>query len=184
MRTKNYGFFLILLVFSLVCLVGCEDDDIPIPSVYGGYVNALKNGDGWNGYSWGHFSIGREGNDTVDLQVAIFDEQGGTPLETVGFANVPYQFGVYSLNEPDPWNHVLCESSHGTFFGHQVSGHYIVNVRDSTNFLEITEVDYDRKELRGRFQATMIRKVVNPPNGYIPDTVRFTNGEFLIQLVE
>ena len=178
---KNSLWFLAGLV---LCLIACEDDDIPIPSVYGGYVTALKNGEEWKGYSWGHFSIGREGRDTVDLQVAIFDERGGSPIETVGFANVPYQVGTCSLNEPDSWSNILCESSHGTFFGHQVSGHYTVDFRDTTNFLEITEVDYGRNELRGRFQATMIRVVVNPPAGYIPDTVRFTNGEFLARLSE
>ena len=177
---KNSLWFLAGLVF---CLIACEDDDIPIPSVYGGYVTALKNGEQWDGLSWMTYSL-CDCTDSVGLQVAIFDERGGTPIETVTFSNVPYQVGKCALYENIPLVNIPCEASHGTLFGHQVSGHYTVDFRDTTNFLEITEVDYGRNELRGRFQATMIRVVVNPPAGYIPDTVRFTNGEFLAEIRE
>ena len=175
---------LALVICSLVFLVGCDDDDISIHSDYGGFVTALKNGEEWRGYSSGYFSLGRAEQDTVDLQVAIFDERGGTPIETVTFSNVPYQVGKCALYENIPLVNIPCEASHGTLFGHQVSGHYTVDFRDTTNFLEITEVDHGRNELRGMFRATMIRKVVNPPAGYIPDTVRFTKGEFLAEIRE
>jgi hypothetical protein len=64
-----------------------------------------------------------------------------------------------------------------------VDGVYHVLESDS-NYIEITKIDLDTKDFMGKFSVSYVKDTTFNVNPDLPDTLRFTNGEFQTKIQE
>ena len=62
--------------------------------------------------------------------------------------------------------------------GDVITGVYHVFEQNDDNYVELTEVDLRNGDVRGNFQAVVVRDSILTPAGYQPDTIRITDGSF------
>ena len=58
-----------------------------------------------------------------------------------------------------------------------IAGYHVFE-QNPDNYIEITELDLKTGDIKGNFQAAVVRDSFWTPAGTIPDTIRFTNGVF------
>ena len=100
------------------------------------------------------------------------------------FYKVPRQSGRYKLSLtssqlPDD-SLVGAKYFHG--YDDELYDIYHISESDSTSYLEITEFNKKKGEIRGKFNVTMYRTLAGSWNG--PDTLVFTNGVFHTRIDE
>ena len=173
----------LFLAGLMLCLMACGDDDL-LPDGYNGYGSALKNGKQWEFVTWTLYGHQCDCTDTVGIQIAVFEDPRGAPSEMLFFGSIPFEVGQCTPSVAIHRTRIPCETDYGTLEDDLLTSSYDLDARAANNYFEVTEVDYDRKELRGKFQVTMIRDFFSPQPGLIPDTIRFTNGEFFARLSE
>jgi hypothetical protein len=107
--------------------------------------------------------------------------------EGLYFANISRKVGRQELLRRIPNSAIdTIFSTYTTFSddGDVVEDRFAV-LEDEDNFIDIQHLDMDKMEMTGIFQVTFVRDsndyITNPG---LPDTIRFTEGEFNLKIVD
>lgn len=171
--------FLIVILFQF----GCEKDDIEKTVGEWSKVTAQLNKQKWETQAIAYYAP-PENLSQIDIKANIFDKYGQW-RETLSFRNVDLQVGRQTLlkriynSEIDTIN-----SAYTTIMadGDVIEDRFAV-FEDAENYIEIETIDTLNKKITGTFQVTFVRDIndsVTNPN--LPDTMRFTEGEFCLQI--
>ena len=172
-----YTFFLVVLMFQL----GCDKDNVERQVPEWSKVNVQKNGQYWVTEA---VAINRiTGSDTnIEIQANIANEYGFL-REHLSLGNIDPLIGKQKI--PGSRTDTLY-SRYTTFMadGDVVEDRFVV-LEDEDNFIDIQLLDMDKMEMTGIFQVTFARD----PNDHItnpnlPDTFRFTEGEFHLKIID
>lgn len=170
----------VLTFFSLAVLFlfACNKDE---GRNYWGEISVLKNGEPWSGKIvalQNTFS-----NPKIDIYIRTFDKDD-IPLDELGFVKVPKQVGRYklSLTSSQPPDDSLVGAKYFHGYDDELYDIYHIPENDSTSYLEITEFNKRKGEIRGKFNVTLHRTLAGSWNG--PDTLVFTNGVFHTRIDE
>ena len=141
----------------------------------------MKNGESWSGKI---IALPHTFSDAkMDILIDTYDNEG-IPLDGLLFFKVPKQLGMYKLSlassQPPDDSLVGAKYFHG--YDDELYDIYNIPENDSTSYLEITEFNEKKGELRGKFNVTLYRTLAGSWNG--PDTLVFTNGVFHTRLDE
>lgn len=112
----------------------------------------------------------------ISIQIKGDNIKGGG---TIVMNFIPQKLGKFALDPEfiEPEDH-LYQFSYYQGADDVLSGSYHIYEIDTSNWIIINKINFKTGDVKGRFQATVIKdKFWLPPN-YIPDTLRFTNGEF------
>jgi hypothetical protein len=161
---------ILLPVLAVIILLSCEKDEY-----YWGTVTAQKNGVPWPGKIRAIQSHFAESKFEVYINTLDMDEY---PLETLGFFKIPLKVGRYYLsygfNQPPDDSITGCFYTNG--YRDQLYDSYLLSQQDSTSYLEITEYDNKKKEIKGRFNLIVWPDIKGSWNA--PDSIVFSGGEF------
>lgn len=162
---------IMILFTAVISLFSCKKDK----DYYWGSVTAQKNGVSWAG------NIRATKSTISDSKINIIIntlDQNGSELETLVFFKVPTSLGHYSfsytINQPPDDSLVGCDYANG--YGDQLYDSYLLSKQDSTSYLEITEYDNKKKEIKGRFNLVVWPDIKGSWNA--PDSIVFSGGEF------
>ncbi|MBX2965203.1 MAG: hypothetical protein KF845_03590 [Cyclobacteriaceae bacterium] len=169
------------LLWLVMTLHGCDNDPLQ-GGPYWGTASANKNGVPWNGKI-----RGSEQNGMLGITINKHSSQGFL-REDLFIDRIPKTIGAYSIPKTDTtrvYDHVT--SSYFTLEddGDVILDVYFVDANDSTHFVEITSYNPNTEEFTGKFQVRFVRddrRVKRHPS--IPDTIRFTNGNFKTRILQ
>ena len=168
-------YYLTTFLMSVAILLNaCQKD-----SAYWGEASALKNGILFEGrikaYN-NHLSSSK-----VDISIETFDSRGNT-LETLLFFKVSLQEGknFLSLTQNQLPEDSLTGCSYFNGFEDQIFDIFQIASNDSTSYLEITEYNEGKGELRGKFNLMLWPLI--PGSWNAPDSLVFSDGVFHTRL--
>ena len=173
---------LICVAFILVILSACSRDGQGVAPR--NYFCAELNGQSWEG----RVESGLDNNkDEWHLGVVVYaDKQQLIRREELSINKIPLNKGRYALNTMRKDSIInLLGSGYGTSKddGDVACDYYKLLLSDSSNnYIELTEVDIERRRFKGEFSGTYIRTTVNTCDVTKSDTMRFRNGKFFIKL--
>ncbi|MDO8368852.1 MAG: DUF5615 family PIN-like protein [Saprospiraceae bacterium] len=102
----------------------------------------------------------------------------GKELETLGFFKIPLKSGryylTYGFNQPPDDSLTGCFYANG--YEDQLYDSYLLSPEDSTSYLEITEYDNKKQEIKGKFNLIVWPDIKGSWNA--PDSIVFSGGEF------
>lgn len=168
-HTKIFAaFFIITLAFF-----SCDKEE----SLYWGEISALKNGSNWNGKIKAPKSNFAESK--IEIIINVFDEQD-IWLETLGFYKVPTEIGKYklTLTSNQPPDDSLSGALYTNGYDDEVYDFYKIAENDSTSYLEITDYNEQKAEIKGNFSLILWRRKDLPGAWNAPDSIVFSNGVF------
>lgn len=167
-------FFAICAAISML-ISSCKKDE------YWGEISALKNGGPWEAkirVETTAFSSAK-----VEIFIETFDKDGFF-AETLVFFKVPTEIGVYSLSQTV--NHPPDDSLTGCHYlnssGDQLLDIFVIGSSDSTSYIEITEYNEEKGELRGKFNVILWPEPGIPGSWNAPDSLIFSDGVFHTRL--
>lgn len=171
---KNILFFTCIILF----LASCKKEETGFQEIpYCGSAKANLNGQEWSTTK----VIGRDLNISDGLfGITMYEENNGFDVLTQSFIDIPLVEGTYDL-------HIWEENGNiGTRFsfldGDALLAAHALLESDTLNHITIDEYNPETRRVKGRFHATY---VILPPNPWnMPDTVRFTDGQFSTQILE
>lgn len=183
MRTQitTIGIFAIYVVL----LFGCtkpDDPEIPIS----GTVKALRNNEMWNSECTALFSSQHENEVTLFFQRYNDD---GYLREEFSISRIPTDNGSFSIvnrergETGETLNHYGSNYFSYTTYGESIDGIYYVFESDS-NYIEISDIDLITNDFVGNFKVTFVKDTTFDINPELPDTIRFTDGEFQVVMRE
>jgi hypothetical protein len=140
-----------------------------------GEINASKNGLNWSGNNIETY-LNRLANSKVDISLN-FAGQDGTQ-ESLLFFKIPLDEGRYKLSftTTQPPDNSLAGGKFFKSFEDELYDVYEIALNDSTSYLEITEYDEKKGELKGTFSLQLWPDLANSLNA--PDSIVFSNGVF------
>ena len=163
-------FFAVCAAISML-LTSCKKDD------YSGEISALKNGNPWEG------KIRVEPTAFSSSKVTIFIEtfdKNGYFAETLFFFKVPTKVSKLSLSETI--NHPPDDSFIGcnylNSYEDQLLDIFVISANDSTSYIEITDYNEEKGELRGKFNLILWPEPGIPGSWNAPDSLVFSDGVF------
>lgn len=176
-----YIFFLIALILQFGCNKENEESQIPVWSK----VTALKNLQNWETQTIAlKDSIGKDSRVSI---LATLENEFGYLREVLGFTIINIKLGRHELF---PYTHPTANDSISTNYttisddGDVVEDRFVV-LENEDNFIDIQHLDMDKMEMTGTFQVTFVRDINDPiTNPSLPDTIRFTKGEFNLKIVK
>ena len=161
---------ILLPILAVSALLSCEKDDY-----YWGTITVQKNGSPW----MAEIRATKSTISTSKINIRINTlNQSGEILEKLNFFKVPTTVRHYPLsytfNQPPDDSLVGCLYTNG--YQDQLYDSYSLSQQDSTSYIEITEYDSKKKEIRGRFNLIVWPKIKGSLNA--PDSIVFSGGEF------
>jgi len=188
---KRLTNFLALIVLVISC-----DKTRPMPKNSWGYLEADVNGKQWenlyeNAYQSVTASIGPTGDSLpcqeTELSISSYlytnemYQRKLLILHNVALRKGRYNVAAFNTNacmKPDTiYAHLHLSSDDGDVF----AGYYNT-LESENNYLKIDEYNPKTKEIKGRFQLTLVFGGENNQTQW-RDTLRFTNGKFHTKLV-
>jgi hypothetical protein len=177
-KTKNMKN---ILYFSFVMffLASCNKEEPEFQEItYCGSVKAEMNGNEWSTSK----ITGRQlKNQTTTFTIEMYEEDAsGFNILGQSFINIPLAEGVYDL---DIWEENGNIGTRCVFLdGDALLATHVLLNSDTLNHITIDEYNPETRKVKGRFHATYVIVLPNPWN--MPDTVRFTDGQFSTQILE
>ena len=142
---------------------------------YWGNISALKNGSPWEGKIRAEQTI--FSSVKAEIFIETFDKDG-VLTETLFFYKVPKKVGTYHLsqtiNSPPDDSLTGCFYTNG--YKDELFDIYDLVFSDSTSYLEITEYNEEKGELRGKFNLILWPSI--PGSWNAPDSLVFSDGVF------
>ncbi|MBK8193272.1 MAG: hypothetical protein IPK76_08700 [Lewinellaceae bacterium] len=167
-----------MLLLGIVFVYACSKDN---GRNYWGEISVLKNGEPWSGKIVALPSTISDAK--FNISIMTYDEND-IPLDELGFIKIPKKSGMYPLSftfsQPPDDSLVGANYFHG--YDDELYDIYSISEQDSTSYLEITEFNEKKGEIRGKFNVTMYRTLAGSWNG--PDTLVFTDGAFHTRIDE
>ena len=161
---------IVLPALVVITLFSCEKDDY-----YWGTVTVQKNGSPW--VTEIRATRSTISNSKINIRINT-PNQSGEILEKLNFFKVPATVGHYPLsytfNQPPDDSLIGCLYANG--YQDQLYDSYLLSQQDSTSYLEITEYDSKKKEIKGRFNLIVWPDIKGSWNA--PDSIVFSDGEF------
>jgi len=161
--------FILMLAIATLLFSCRKNKDISI--LYD--VFALKNGVEWKAVS----RCVMTKPDTIDIGADYDYNQNGPMTEDLFFGNILLSKGKQLL-----FKNIRSNRNYTAFYivngGDVLEGVYSPYA-DENNYIEIQQIDYCRKYIKGIFQVTFIADPsTKKSHPEFPDTIRFTNGTF------
>ncbi|MBL7828993.1 MAG: hypothetical protein JNJ57_20330 [Saprospiraceae bacterium] len=167
---------ILLPLLAVIVFVFCKKDDY-----YWGTVTCQKNGVPWPGHI--RATISTISDYKINIVMNTLDEEGNE-LETLVFFKVPMLKGKYSLsytiNQPPDDSLIGCDYANG--YLDQLYDSYLLAQQDSSSYLEITEYNDKKQEIKGRFNLIVWPDIKGSLNA--PDSIVFANGEFHTKIID
>lgn len=175
---KRLLYFLMLLAF----VIGCTKDSIFDEYGYYGNGYAKLNGKDWTGKTGVFIKtfFCTADDPCVAIKLLYYNEQGALRGDLT-FNFIPLKTGKFSLNYVWPvWEDIQYKLGYYTLTsdGDVLTGSYHVFEQNDENYIEITDLNLETGYIKGSFQALVVRDSFWLPPGYLPDTIRITNGSF------
>ena len=152
-------------------LTSCKKDE------YWGQMSALKNGSLWEGKIKVEPTTFSSNKATIFIQT--FDK-GGFLTENLFFFKVPTKIGTYNLSQTI--NHPPDDSLTGCRYLNlsedQLLDTFVIGSNDSTSYIEITEYNEGKGEIRGKFNVILWPEPGIPGSWNAPDSLVFSDGFF------
>jgi len=181
---RNTNLFLLSLYCYVITIVffGCKKPEKQ-DDVYKGTATAIKNDMNWNAECT---SIISSTNPNVIYLYIDRYNNSQERREAFVVSKIEMKTGVFTIVNglgvmPKPYY-----SSHYSSFvadGDAIDGDYFVLDPDS-NYIEIIRLDLNTKDIVGRFNITFVKDTTFNVNPNLPDTIRFTAGEFQTKIQE
>lgn len=179
MKYARYSFIcLVLLLF----VVACKKDSIFDEYGFYGEGSAMLNGKPWKGIT-GVFpkkNFCSPGDTCLAISLLYYNDHGAL-RSIITFDVIPLNLGKHTINYVWPtWEEIeyrLIYSEY-VFDGDVTTGGYHVYEQNDANYLNLTELNVQTGDVRGEFQAVVVRDSMWTPAGYAPDTIRITDGSF------
>jgi hypothetical protein len=171
----------ILLLIFLLLFTSCNKDDDSLP--YWSKISAQKNGKLWETKAEAYFHI-IENTQLFSINAYSFDKNGEI-TEVLSFVNFPVKIGSHLLSIR---NYNLITDYKYAGYTYSTSGSDVVGDRlyvnkEDDNFINFTTIDTINFKLKGNFQVTFVSDINDPiENENLPDTIRFTKGEFCVNI--
>lgn len=173
----------VLLFLLSVMLIGCEKNTDQPDDTFNGKANALRNGELWNAECKAVMSSSYP--DELYLYIDRYNTYGER-REAFVVGRIELVEGkfeiVNGLGVNPNANYYSHYSSH-VADGDAIDGEYFVFEADS-NYIEITEIDLNTKDFIGKFKVTFLKDTTFNVNPNLPDTLRFSEGEFQTKIQE
>lgn len=162
-----------VLFLLLFIAFACEKDE----TEYWGSVSTYKNGDIWGSQIKAAKSKFAESK--FDLIIRVVDRQG-IWLETLGFNKIPLAPGYYPLSYTfnQPPDDSLSGALYSNGYDDALFNLYKIAENDSTSYLEITDYNQDKAEIKGTFNMVLWRRKDLPGSLNAPDSIVFSDGTF------
>ena len=142
-----------------------------------GEFSVLKNGTPWEGKIRAEPTTFSSAKATVFIQ--SFDKDG-LVIETLVFFKVPTKVSKLSLSETI--NHPPDDSFIGcnylNSYEDQLLDIFVISANDSTSYIEITDYNEEKGELRGKFNLILWPEPGIPGSWNAPDSLVFSDGVF------
>lgn len=163
----------ILLTLAVLIFLSCKKED----SEYWGEVSTAKNGSDWSGQiksANSNFAASK-----IEIIIDNFDDQG-IWQETLGFYKIPTKVGKFmlSLTSNQPPDDSLSGSLYSNGYDDALFNAYRIAQNDSTSYIEITEYNPDKAEIKGAFNIVLWRDKSIGGSFNAPDSVVFSGGTF------
>lgn len=172
---------LMLLFWPALLLTGCQKESIFDEYGFYGEGTAWLNGNPWNGIT-GVFRAKRFCEpDTCVAVKLLYINQSGALRGDITLDFIPLQTGKYALGYTSPtWEDVRYKLTYSTWAsdGDVLTGIYDIFEQNDENYVEITELNRKTGDIKGRFQAVVVRDSLWTLSGATPDTIRITDGSF------
>ncbi len=173
-----------ILAFLLIALsvATCKKDSVFDENGYYGEGTATINGWAWHGTN---LMIGDdkapEGlnlDNCLNIRIAQ-KSPDGLLLSTITFSYISPNMGSRTLNYVSPgWNPIVNRIIASEWDDDVLLGTYYVFEQSDSNFLDITDLNWETGDVKGHFQATLIRDSSWVAPGQTADTLRIRNGSF------
>ncbi|MFK8008751.1 MAG: hypothetical protein AB8H03_20495 [Saprospiraceae bacterium] len=161
-----------------VFFISCKKEEPGFQEItYCGSAKAEMNGEEWSTTKIN----GRQLNNTdTTFTLVMYEESNGLDVLFQNFINIPFReevYDVYKLEKVDRINTIF-----SFLDGDALLARHVLLESDTSNHITIDKYNPETRQVKGRFHATY---VIVPPNPWnMPDTVRFTNGQFSTQILE
>ncbi|MCE7922160.1 MAG: hypothetical protein DYG98_03820 [Haliscomenobacteraceae bacterium CHB4] len=157
-----------------LAFLSCDKEE---ESLYWGETAALKNGSNWNGKIRAISNNFAEKK--IDIAIRNYDSDG-IWLETLSFVKIPLKIGEhplsYTFNQPP--DDSLSGALYTNGYDDEVYDFYKIAENDSTSYLEITDYNEQKAEIKGNFSLILWRRKDLPGAWNAPDSIVFSNGVF------
>jgi hypothetical protein len=161
-------------LFSLLLSnTGCKKDKTPEWSV----ISALRNGEEWEMPA--RAFINKTETDNFSIQVPYYDEITDY-FESMTISNLPMDNKYISLFKSTENESILAK--YYLLAGSDVILDWYDIVDSPDNYINITYFDFKNMEVSGTFNLSFAN--VSPNREELPDTIRFTNGQFRLKIKE
>ncbi len=163
--------FVSLIFIFVAC---CKSDEPIIPDPYWGTASVLFNGEIKD---FKPYCISSD--TTTNIYLDGFDQNNLLRYEIV-FGLIKEQ--EYRIDSLTPFNSIGINEMEYSFLGSFIDGGDVLGniyklIESDDNYLEITDWNADKKEIKGIFHANfIIDGEIRDPNS--PDTIRLVNGKF------
>ena len=160
----------LLPILAAFALLSCEKDDY-----YWGTLTVQKNGAIWS--SSIRATQSTISSSKINININTLDRDGKV-LEQLNFFKVPARIGYYPLSYTfdQPPDDSLAGCIYANGYEDQLYDSYLLSQQDSTSYIEITEYDSKKKEIKGRFNLIVWPDIKGSWNA--PDSIVFSGGEF------
>ena len=168
-------------VFFLLTFLGCHDTITPSINP-DRYCSAQLNGEVWESETF--FSRNSPGNDSLHFSFVYYSSPQIIGEKLLLF-NVPMEVGRHTIQYTHLHNrHSAIGSGYQIFVGHGdiLGQQYYVQENSDKNWVEITSIatENNKIKLSGLFQIQLtIDSLKGKQLDWAPDTLSFTNGEFV-----
>ncbi len=173
---------LIYFLMLLGLVIGCTKDSIFDEYGFYGHGYAKLNGKDWNGKTGvfpKKFFCGPT-DSCVAIKMHYLNEHGALRGDLT-FDFVPLTTGKFTLNYVWPtYEDIRYKIIYSKYIsdGDVITGGYHVFEQNDENYIEITGLNLEKGDISGSFQAVVVRDSFWVPQGYLPDTIRITEGSF------
>jgi hypothetical protein len=163
---------LVFFIF-LFSSFACKKDE----NEYWGDISTFKNGSVWSGNIRAiHNSFADQ---KVDIAIKNHNEEG-IWLETLSLVKIPLTLGrhalSYTFNQPP--DDSLSGALYSNGYDDALFNLYKIAENDSTSYLEITDYNQDKAEIKGTFNMILWRRKDLPGSLNAPDSIVFSDGTF------
>ncbi len=170
------------LFFGLLLILSCNKKNDQ-PDYYWGSINAIKNGEAWEGKLYA--VINKPFEQGIDIIIERFNEKG-YKREYLFMSKIPLEVKKSKLNQTDVRIiDTLVGGDYGTLLddGDVAGDDYLLLDDSIDDFVEITETK--GKEIKGKFQMSFVKDLrFGEADPTAPDTVIFTDGVFHTRIQE
>jgi hypothetical protein len=169
----------ILFSFALLFYT-CKKEPIFDEYGFSGEGTAMLNGTPWKGVA-GIFPTSVFCKPDTCIAIKLLYYEADALRGDITINHIPLSTGKKTLNYIWPrYAQINNKIGYGEFTsdGDVITGSYYVYEQNDANFVDITELNLETGDVRGSFQAVVVRDSFWTADGAIPDTIRITNGSF------